>query len=127
MYIVSIPHYPIIVKRDLRSAENRRNKSWKLTLGSLFDGSGGFPLAAEMCGITPVWASEIDPFCVQVTSKRFPNMKHLGDITKINGAEIPPVNIITFGSPCQDLSVAGNRAGLDRSRSSLFLETIRIF
>lgn len=98
-----------------------------LTLGSLFDGSGGFPLAATMCGITPVWASEIDPFCVQVTSKRFPNMKHLGDITKINGAEIPSVNIITFGSPCQDLSVAGNRAGLDGSRSSLFLEAIRIF
>ncbi len=98
-----------------------------LTLGSLFDGSGGFPLAAEMCGITPVWASEIDPFCVQVTSKRFPNMKHLGDITKINGGSIPPVNIITFGSPCQDLSVAGNRAGLDGSRSSLFLEAVRIF
>lgn len=98
-----------------------------LTMGSLFDGSGGFPLAAEMCGITPVWASEIDPFCVQVTTKRFPNMKHLGDITKINGGSIPPVNIITFGSPCQDLSVAGNRAGLDGSRSSLFLEAIRIF
>lgn len=98
-----------------------------LTLGSLFDGSGGFPLAAEMCGITPVWASEIDPFCVQVTSKRFPQMKHLGDITKINGGSIPPVNIITFGSPCQDLSVAGNRAGLDGSRSSLFLEAVRIF
>lgn len=98
-----------------------------LTLGSLFDGSGGFPLAAEMCGITPVWASEIDPFCVQVTSKRFPEMKHLGDITKVNGGSIPPVNIITFGSPCQDLSVAGNRAGLDGSRSSLFLEAIRIF
>lgn len=98
-----------------------------LTLGSLFDGSGGFPLAAEMCGITPVWASEIDPFCIQVTSKRFPSMRHLGDITKINGGSIPPVNIITFGSPCQDLSVAGNRAGLDGSRSSLFLEAIRIF
>ncbi len=98
-----------------------------LTLGSLFDGSGGFPLAAEMCGITPLWASEIDPFCVAVTSKRFPNMKHLGDVTKINGAAIPPVDIITFGSPCQDLSVAGKRAGLDGSRSSLFLEAIRIF
>lgn len=98
-----------------------------ITLGSLFDGSGGFPLAVTMCGITPVWASEIDRFCVQVTSKRFPNMKHLGDITKINGAEIPPVNIITFGSPCQDLSFAGKRAGLDGKRSSLFLEAIRIF
>lgn len=103
------------------------NNEKSLTLGSLFDGSGGFPLAAEMCGITPVWASEIEPFCVQVTTKRFPSMRHLGDITKINGGSITPVNIITFGSPCQDLSVAGNRAGLDGSRSSLFLEAIRIF
>ena len=53
-------------------------------------------------------------------------MKHLGDITKINGAEIPPVDCITGGSPCQDLSVAGKRAGLDGERSGLFLEQIRI-
>lgn len=98
----------------------------KITLGSLFDGSGGFPLAGIMCGITPVWASEIDPFCVSVTSKRIPSMRHLGDITKINGAEIPPVDVITFGSPCQDLSVAGKRAGLDGERSGLFMEAIKI-
>lgn len=98
----------------------------KITLGSLFDGSGGFPLAGVMCGITPLWASEIDPFCVSVTSRRFPNTRHLGDITKINGAEIPPVDVITFGSPCQDLSVAGKRAGLDGKRSGLFTEAIRI-
>lgn len=96
------------------------------TLGSLFDGSGGFPLAGVMCGIEPVWASEIDPFCVSVTSKRFPQMKHLGDITKINGAEIPPVDIITFGSPCQDLSIAGKRAGLDGERSGLFMSAVKI-
>ena len=53
-------------------------------------------------------------------------MKHLGDITKINGAEIPPVDVITGGSPCQDLSVAGKRAGLDGERSGLFMEQIRI-
>lgn len=98
----------------------------KITLGSLFDGSGGFPLAGIMCGITPVWASEIDPFCVSVTSKRFPQMRHLGDITKIDGAKIPPVDIITFGSPCQDLSIAGKRAGLGGERSGLFMEAVRI-
>ncbi len=97
-----------------------------LTLGSLFDGSGGFPLAGVMCGITPLWASEIDPFCISVTSKRFPKMAHLGSITEINGWAIPPVDVITFGSPCQDLSVAGQRAGLDGERSGLFKEAVRI-
>lgn len=74
-----------------------------LTLGSLFDGSGGFPLAAVLCGIKPVWASEIEPYPIAVTKSRFPDMRHLGDISKINGAEIEPVDIISFGSPCQDL------------------------
>lgn len=98
-----------------------------MKLGSLFDGSGGFPLAGAICGIEPVWASEIEPFPIRVTTKRFPNVKHLGSVTDINGAEIEPVDIITFGSPCQDLSVAGKRAGLqDGERSSLFFEAIRI-
>lgn len=95
-------------------------------MGSLFDGSGGFPLAATMCGIDPVWASEIEKFPIAVTTQRFPNMKHLGDVTKISGAEIEPVDLITFGSPCQDLSVAGKRAGLEGERSGLFMEAIRI-
>ena len=86
-----------------------------MKLLSLFDGSGGFPLAGAMCGITPVAASEVEPFPIRVTTKRFPNMKHLGDISKINGAEIEPVDVITFGSPCQDLSVAGKRKGLNHS------------
>lgn len=98
-----------------------------MKLGSLFDGSGGFPLAGAMFGIEPVWASEIEPFPIKVTTKRFPNMKHLGDVTKINGAEIEPVDIITFGSPCQDLSVAGKQAGIhEGERSNLFFEAIRI-
>lgn len=97
-----------------------------LKLGSLFDGAGGFPFAAQQYGIKPVWASEIEPFPVAVTSKRFPDMKHLGDVSKVNGAEIEPVDIITFGSPCQDLSVAGKRAGLDGERSGLFMQAIRI-
>lgn len=98
----------------------------KLTLGSLFDGSGGFPLAGLLSGITPVWASEIEPFPIRVTTKRLPFMKHYGDISAMNGGNIEPVDIITFGSPCQDMSVAGKRAGLDGSRSNLFYEAIRI-
>lgn len=98
----------------------------KLTLGSLFDGSGGFPLGGLLCGIEPLWASEIEPFPIRVTTKRIPQMKHYGDINKLNGAELPPVNIITFGSPCTDMSVAGKRAGLDGEQSVLFYEAIRI-
>lgn len=97
-----------------------------LTLASLFDGSGGFPLGGLLAGITPVWASEIEPFPIRVTTKRLPFMKHYGDVSKINGAEVEPVDIITFGSPCTDMSVAGKRAGLDGTQSVLFYEAIRI-
>ena len=98
----------------------------KLTLGSLFDGSGGFPLGGLLCGITPVWASEIEPFPIRVTTKRLPSMKHYGDVSRMDGGKIEPVDIITFGSPCQDMSIAGKRAGLDGSRSNLFYEAMRI-
>lgn len=105
-----------------------------MKLMSLFDGSGGFPLAASLCGIEPVYASEVEPYPIAVTKSRFPNMKHLGDVSRIKGAEIEPVDIITFGSPCQDMSVAGKRAGLkhtavgdeETTRSGLFMEAIRI-
>jgi len=96
-------------------------------IGSLFDGSGACPLAATMFGIEPVWASEIEPYPIKVTTARFPNMKHLGDITKLDGHVLEPVDIIAFGSPCQDLSVAGKQAGLiNGERSNLFFEAIRI-
>ena len=98
----------------------------KITMGSLFSGSGGFELAGQMAGIVPVWASEIEPFPLLVTKKRFPDMLHLGDIKKIDGGKIPKVKIITGGSPCQDMSIAGKREGLDGSRSNLFREQIRI-
>ena len=98
-----------------------------MKLGSLFDGSGGFPLAGLMNGIEPVWSSEIEPYPMKVTAARFPNMVQLGDVTKIKGAEIEPVDVITFGSPCQDLSVAGKQAGIhDGERSNLFFEAVRI-
>ena len=98
----------------------------KLTLGSLFDGSGGFPLGGIISGITPVWASEIEPFAIRVTTKRLPFVKHYGDVTALSGAELPPVDIITFGSPCKDMSIAGKREGLGGSRSNLFFEAVRI-
>lgn len=99
----------------------------QLTLGSLFDGIGGFPYAASFYGIRPLWASEIIPECISVTQKHFPEMEHVGDITKLYGGTLPPVDIITFGSPCQDLSVAsGKRLGLAGERSGLFLEAVRI-
>lgn len=97
-----------------------------MTLGSLFDGSGGFPLGGVIAGITPKWAAEIEPFPIRVTSVCFPNMTHLGNISEVSGSEIEPVDIITFGSPCQDMSVAGKREGLGGNRSSLFYEAIRI-
>ena len=76
-----------------------------LTLGSLFDGSGGFPLGGLLAGITPVWASEIEPFPIRVTTKRLPLMKHYGNISAMDGGKIEPVDIITFGSPCQDMPI----------------------
>lgn len=97
-----------------------------MTMGSLFDGIGGFPLAAIHNGIIPVWASEIEAFPIQVTKLRFPQMQHVGDITKLNGKTLPLVDVVCGGSPCQDLSVAGQRRGLAGERSGLFMEQVRI-
>ncbi|MBS7383698.1 MAG: DNA cytosine methyltransferase, partial [Bacilli bacterium] len=98
----------------------------KVKVGSLFDGIGGTPLSAVLAGAEPVWASEIEIMPMFITKRHFPNMEQLGDITKINGAEIEPVDIIVGGSPCQDLSIAGKRAGLEGERSGLFMDQIRI-
>ena len=97
-----------------------------LTLGSLFDGIGVFPLAASRCGIRPLWASEIEAAPISITRRHFPDMAHLGDITKLDGGAIPPVHVLTFGSPCQNLSQIGRREGLDGAKSGLFFHAIRI-
>ena len=97
-----------------------------LTLGSLFDGIGVFPLAAIRNNITPIWASEIEKAPIRITKRQFPNMVHLGDLTKLKRSSIPPVDMITFGSPCQNLSTIGNREGLAGKKSNLFYEAIRI-
>ncbi|MBR5193038.1 MAG: DNA cytosine methyltransferase [Bacteroidaceae bacterium] len=127
--------------------------SRQLKMGSLFDGSGGFPLASMLCDIQPVWASEIEPFPIRVTKNRFPHMKHYGDISKIDVETLETVDLISGGSPCQDMSVAGKRQGMSKqctkcsyrvvgnadinecpecgaeleyTRSGLFMEQIRI-
>lgn len=97
-----------------------------MTLGSLFDGIGGFCLAGQYAGIQPIWSSEIEPFPIRVTEKRFPDVIQLGDVHALHGDAIPPVDVITFGSPCQNLSIAGRRAGLQGEQSSLFFEAVRI-
>lgn len=98
-----------------------------LTLMSLFDGSGGFPLAGAIHGIMPVYASEIEPYPIAVSKSHFPYMKHLGSVTEIDGAELDSVDVVTFGSPCQDLSVAGLQKGIhDGARSNLFFQAVRI-
>lgn len=97
-----------------------------LTLGSLFDGIGVFPLAASRHGIVPLWASEIEKAPISITRRHFPEMEHLGDITKMDGGQIPAVHILTFGSPCQNLSQIGDRSGLAGAKSSLFHHAIRI-
>lgn len=105
-----------------------------IAIGSLFDGSGGFPLAGASSGATPLWASEVEPYPIAVTRSRFPHMEHLGDVATVEGGKIQPVDVITFGSPCQDMSIAGKRAGMKHTgkgddattRSGLFYEAIRI-
>lgn len=102
-------------------------ESHDMTLGSFFDGIGGWLLAARHAGVTPVWASEIELFPCSVTARHFPAVEQLGDITKIDPDTLTPVDIICAGSPCQDLSIAGKRKGLDGERSSLFKTAISIF
>ena len=97
-----------------------------IKVGSLFDGIGGWLLAATHAGAIPTWSSEIDPFPASVSHAHFPNAKQLGDITQVKGDEIEPVDIICAGSPCQDLSIAGQRAGLNGKRSNLFYQALRI-
>ena len=106
---------------------NKQNQTKPgVKLGSLFDGIGGFPYAGSFFGVKPLWASEIMPQAISVTQRHLPGMEHVGDITQLDGAKLAPVDIITFGSPCQGLSMAGRRLGLADERSGLFAEAIRI-
>ena len=124
---MALPNALFFVQRAVARVALDTGKGAKaVRLGSMFDGSGTMPLCAAMCGARPAWASEVEPYPIAVTKTHLPGMKHLGSVTDINGGTIEPVDIITFGSPCQDLSIAGKRAGLDGNRSGLFREAIRI-
>lgn len=98
----------------------------EITMGSFFSGSGGFELAGSVYGMKALWASEIEPFPIRVTQKNFPDMKHYGDIGKMNGYAVEPVDVVAGGSPCQDMSIAGARAGLDGEKSGMFRHYIRV-
>lgn len=132
---MALPNALFFVQRAVEIAVKERHTAKEnIKLGSLFDGSGTMPLAAELCGARAVWASEIEPYPIAVTRTHLPDLVHLGSVTEIDGGKIPPVDIITFGSPCQDLSTAGKRAGMkntsrgddETTRSGLFFEAIRI-
>lgn len=124
---MALPNALFFIQRAVaRVAIDTGKGAANVKLGSMFDGSGTMPLCAAMCGAQPVWASEVEPYPIAVTKTHLPGMKHLGSVTDIDGGKIEPVDIITFGSPCQDLSIAGKRAGLDGNRSGLFRQAIRI-
>jgi DNA (cytosine-5)-methyltransferase 1 len=97
-----------------------------LTFGSLFAGVGGFDMGFEQAGWDCKFQVEWDKHCQQILNKHWPDIPKWGDVSGVNGAEIPPVDCIIFGSPCQDLSQAGRRKGLEGERSGLFHEAVRI-
>ena len=98
----------------------------KPTFGSLFAGVGGFDLGFENAGYDCKFQVEWDPHCQQTLAHHWPDVPRWGDVSEVNGADLPPVDVITYGFPCQDLSIAGQRAGLDGKRSNLFFDAVRI-
>ena len=101
----------MMVQKSIRRCITNK-EHYELTTGSLFDGIGGFPLAAVRHGIRPVWASEIEAFPIEVTKLRFPDMIHVGDITKLNGADLPPGGYYHRG-----ISMSGPFCGRSQSRT----------
>jgi DNA (cytosine-5)-methyltransferase 1 len=96
------------------------------TYGSLFSGVGGFDLGFDDAGFSCAFQVEWDPDCQQTLAYHWPDVPRWSDVQDVRGGELPYCDVLIFGSPCQDLSVAGKRAGLDGGRSSMFYEAIRI-
>jgi DNA (cytosine-5)-methyltransferase 1 len=96
-----------------------------MTLGSLFSGIGGFDAAAERCGMTVAWQVEVDRFARRVLKRHWPGVERHGDVRTVDPGGLERVDILCAGFPCQDLSVAGARAGLSGERSGLFREVVR--
>jgi DNA (cytosine-5)-methyltransferase 1 len=97
----------------------------KMRVGSLFAGIGGFDLAARWMGWTTAWFSEIDPYCCKVLEKHWPGVPNLGDITQIDWGTVESVDILCGGFPCQDISEAGKRVGIEGARSGLWKHMVR--
>jgi DNA (cytosine-5)-methyltransferase 1 len=97
-----------------------------MTFGSLFSGIGGIDLGLERAGMECKWQVEVDPFCQKVLAKHWPNVKRYGDITQLDGRELEWVDLLAGGFPCQDLSHAGKRVGIEGTRSSLWFEFARL-
>jgi DNA (cytosine-5)-methyltransferase 1 len=97
-----------------------------LSVGSLFSGIGGFDLAAERAGMQIVFQCEIDPFCRKVLALRFPGVPCYEDVRLMTAHNTPRVDVLVAGVPCQDVSVAGKRAGLHGERTGLFFEFTRL-
>lgn len=101
--------------------------SMKINQLDLFSGIGGFHLGFERAGYkVNSFFSEIDPHAIAVYKHKFPKSTYVGSVTDVRGADLPRIDLITFGSPCQDFSLAGKRKGMDGDRSSLILEAIRL-
>jgi len=99
----------------------------KITLLDLFSGIGGFHLGLEKAGFeVESYFSEIDKYAIDVYSNNFKNSTYVGSVTTINSEQLPRIDAITFGSPCQDFSLAGKRKGMGGERSSLITEAIRL-
>jgi len=99
----------------------------KINQLDLFSGIGGFHLGFERAGYkVNSFFSEIDPHAIAVYKHKFPKSTYVGSVTDVRGADLPRIDLITFGSPCQDFSLAGKRKGMDGDRSSLILEAIRL-
>jgi DNA (cytosine-5)-methyltransferase 1 len=104
---------------------NFRSRS-AVKFGSCFTGIGGFDLGFERAGMRCAWQVEVDSACRRVLERRWPHVARLGDIRSVGGGELGAVDLVCGGFPCQDVSVAGRRAGLDGARSGLFHEFVRI-
>ena len=99
----------------------------KITQLDLFSGIGGFHLGFERAGYkVKSYFSEVDKHAIAVYQHKFPNSTYVGSVTDVRGGVLPSVDLITFGSPCQDFSLAGKRKGMEGERSSLILEAIRL-
>ena len=98
-----------------------------LTYGSLFSGVGGFDMGFDNAGYECQWQVEWDKHCQQTLAHHWPTVTRYSDVQDVRGDQITPVDVIIYGSPCQDLSVAGKRAGIEGGRSSMFFESVRIF